>query len=114
MFVNSNILNIYDNFSYFCIFAHFIFFVLFILFINIGKFEEYIPKKIKKYHSIRKISNRAKIYLNINPVGADIIRKKNGAKFAPFGMPLDGVEPSRYRYHWILSPARLPIPPQRH
>ena len=47
MFVNSNILNIYDNFSYFCIFTPFIFFVLFILFINIGKFEEYIPKKSK-------------------------------------------------------------------
>ena len=28
-------------------------------------------------------------------------------------VPLIGVEPIRYRYHWILSPARLPIPPQR-
>ncbi len=25
-------------------------------------------------------------------------------------MPEAGVEPARYRYHWILSPARLPIP----
>ena len=22
-----------------------------------------------------------------------------------------GIEPTWYRYHWILSPARLPIPP---
>ncbi len=29
-------------------------------------------------------------------------------------VPLTGVEPVWYRYHWILSPARLPIPPQRH
>ena len=25
-----------------------------------------------------------------------------------------GLEPTRYRYHWILSPARLPIPPHLH
>ena len=30
-----------------------------------------------------------------------------------FMVPLVGVEPTRYRYHGILSPARLPIPPQR-
>ena len=29
-------------------------------------------------------------------------------------VPLAGVEPARYHYHWILSPARLPISPQRH
>ena len=29
-------------------------------------------------------------------------------------MPATGVEPVRYRYHRILSPARLPIPPRRH
>ena len=28
-------------------------------------------------------------------------------------VPLVGVEPTRYRYHGILSPARLPISPQR-
>jgi hypothetical protein len=28
-------------------------------------------------------------------------------------VPPGGIEPPRYRYHWILSPARLPIPPQR-
>ena len=30
-----------------------------------------------------------------------------------FLMPVAGVEPARYRYHWILSPARLPIPSHR-
>ncbi len=29
-------------------------------------------------------------------------------------MPSVGVEPTRCCHHWILSPARLPIPPQRH
>ena len=28
-------------------------------------------------------------------------------------VPVVGVEPTRYRYHWILSPARLPIPSYR-
>ena len=44
---------------------------------------------------------------------------KNRDFFEPSGstrtdmVPLVGVEPTRYRYHGILSPARLPIPPQR-
>ena len=29
-------------------------------------------------------------------------------------MPKDGLEPSRGCPHWILNPARLPIPPLRH
>ena len=37
---------------------------------------------------------------------------KNGCSF--YVVPLVGLEPTRYRYHWILSPARLPISPQRH
>src|SRR5439155_6346296 len=28
-------------------------------------------------------------------------------------VPTEGVEPTRYRYHQILSLARLPIPPRR-
>ena len=31
-----------------------------------------------------------------------------------FLVPVVGVEPTRYRYHGILSPARLPIPSHRH
>ena len=62
MFVNSNILNICDNFSYFCMFTPFIFFVLFIFFINIGKFEEYIPKKMSlKIALVEKFQVRQKI-----------------------------------------------------
>ncbi|MDN5361401.1 MAG: hypothetical protein PWP70_448 [Moorella sp. (in: firmicutes)] len=30
-----------------------------------------------------------------------------------FLVPKAGVEPARYCYHWILSPARLPVPPLR-
>ena len=29
-------------------------------------------------------------------------------------VPREGLEPSRYCYHGILSPARLPVPPPRH
>ena len=29
-------------------------------------------------------------------------------------IPAAGVEPARPCGHWILSPARLPIPPRRH
>ena len=39
--------------------------------------------------------------------------KKAPTRGAFFLVPLIGVEPIRYRYHRILSPARLPIPPQR-
>ena len=35
-------------------------------------------------------------------------RHRKGASL--FLVPEAGVEPARYRYHWILSPARLPIP----
>ncbi len=35
------------------------------------------------------------------------------AKAAFLLVPVAGVEPARYRYHRILSPARLPIPPHR-
>ena len=38
-------------------------------------------------------------------------------KNTPYGVqliPAAGVEPARPCGHWILSPARLPIPPRRH
>lgn len=28
-------------------------------------------------------------------------------------VPRAGIEPALYRYNWILSPARLPVPPPR-
>ena len=44
-----------------------------------------------------------------------LLHIKKGSKFYfdPFLVPVVGVEPTRYRYHGILSPARLPIPPHR-
>ena len=39
--------------------------------------------------------------------------KKAPPKAMLFLVPVIGVEPIRYRYHWILSPARLPIPSHR-
>ena len=41
-------------------------------------------------------------------------KRSKPKKLAPYMVPLIGVEPIRYHYHRILSPARLPIPPQRH
>ena len=40
-------------------------------------------------------------------------KRTRRALFSFLLVPLVGVEPTRYRYHGILSPARLPIPPQR-
>ena len=39
-------------------------------------------------------------------------KKKRSKRYktCPEVVPEAGVEPARYRYHWILSPARLPIP----
>ncbi len=45
-------------------------------------------------------------------VAGALFKDKNAAN-PPRLVPLTGVEPVWYRYHWILSPARLPIPPQR-
>ena len=38
---------------------------------------------------------------------------QSGCSYTPVMVPVVGVEPTRYRYHGILSPARLPIPPRR-
>ncbi len=47
------------------------------------------------------------------PLG-NVSLKKALPKKCFFLVPVTGVEPVRYRYHWILSPARLPIPSHRH
>ena len=39
--------------------------------------------------------------------------KKRECGKTTFSMPLTGVEPVRYFYRGILSPLRLPVPPQR-
>ena len=63
----------------------------------------------------RQIDERRQASCRVRPLAVGTITKKD--RFSPvfFVMvPLVGVEPTRYRYHGILSPARLPIPPQRH
>gem|GEM_PF-3160143 len=39
--------------------------------------------------------------------------KRGGSHYKKKMVPTEGVEPTRYHYHRILSPARLPIPPRR-
>ena len=34
--------------------------------------------------------------------------------FVFFMVPKEGIEPTRPEGHWILNPARLPVPPLRH
>ena len=44
----------------------------------------------------------------------DLVKKTaDSIRIYGFLVPMVGVEPTRYRYHGILSPARLPIPPHR-
>ena len=33
--------------------------------------------------------------------------------YCGLSVPRVGIEPTRYCYHWILNPARLPVPPPR-
>ena len=45
------------------------------------------------------------------------IKQKPRTRLARRGsrlVPVAGLEPARYRYRWILSPLRLPIPSHRH
>lgn len=42
-----------------------------------------------------------------------IVLGKTEDDFSNDVVPAVGLEPTRYRYHRILSPARLPIPPRR-
>ena len=46
--------------------------------------------------------------------GVLIKKKASKGVLSRLLVPVVGVEPTRYRYHRILSPARLPIPPYRH
>ena len=45
--------------------------------------------------------------------GICFVEKSTCDTASAFLVPVVGVEPTRYRYHWILSPARLPIPSHR-
>ena len=51
--------------------------------------------------------------ISLVPQGTNFIEKDDCSRNRLFLVPVTGVEPVRYRYHWILSPARLPIPSHR-
>ena len=60
---------------------------------------------------------RKQAYTNPDAGTASLLPRRLRAQSACGGSPLVpvvGVEPTRYRYHGILSPARLPIPSHRH
>jgi hypothetical protein len=44
----------------------------------------------------------------------NIERPTSNAQRSIKKLPAEGLEPTRSCDHWILSPARLPIPPRRH
>ena len=48
--------------------------------------------------------------------GAVAHKKKRGIepRFFVLMVPRAGIEPARPQGHWILNPARLPVPPPRH
>ena len=60
----------------------------------------------RTYHALVHITRRRRIQL------AHLLFCRC-ANVSVFLVPVVGVEPTRYRYHWILSPARLPIPSYR-
>ena len=55
-----------------------------------------------------------RVVIGFNPVIIGSKNKERSKLLSLFLVPVIGVEPIRYRYHWILSPARLPIPSHRH
>ena len=57
------------------------------------------------------------IYFKMEKIGNSTYNKekKTRSENLVFNtIPAAGVEPARPCGHWILSPARLPIPPRRH
>ncbi len=47
--------------------------------------------------------------------GERALRRQRSARGGRYEkvVPGAGIEPARYRYRWILSPVRLPVPPSR-
>src|SRR5947199_360301 len=41
------------------------------------------------------------------------IASNDSGRLRSVGLPAEGLEPTRSCDHWILSPARLPVPPRR-
>src|SRR5204863_2075142 len=57
-----------------------------------------------------KVSIYYAILRQLTNVCVELDFHKNPMKFR---MPAEGIEPTRPCDHWILSPARLPVPPRR-
>lgn len=62
---------------------------------------------------IRKVYFILQRNISLVPQRTNFIKKDDCKSNRLFLVPVAGVEPARYRYHWILSPARLPIPSHR-
>jgi hypothetical protein len=43
----------------------------------------------------------------------NVERRTSNVQYRTENLPAEGLEPTRPCGHWILSPARLPIPPRR-
>ena len=57
------------------------------------------------------------IYFKMEKIGNSTYNKEKKTRsenLVFITIPAAGVEPARPCGHWILSPARLPIPPRRH
>src|SRR5205814_1252781 len=48
-----------------------------------------------------------------SPMQNQLVRSAISVSILKGGLPAEGLEPTRSCDHWILSPARLPIPPRR-
>ena len=82
-------------------------------------FRERVPP-ISLRESFRAAGNSFSLSLTMTHVARNRIfgsfptpKRGRSKSFSLFLVPLIGIEPIRYRYHWILSPTRLPVPPQR-
>ena len=66
------------------------------------------PEHVASQHALSRYAGPGSPYRRVGT-------KKRRSPFGDllFLVPVVGVEPTRYRYHWILSPARLPIPSHR-
>ena len=71
-------------------------------------------KKVVHFKHAKPLITLCNQHNNISHLNLHIIENSPFKERGVFMVPVIGVEPIRYRYHWILSPARLPIPSHRH
>ena len=66
---------------------------------------------LHRSEAFRDFLSRVGVYKAIRRIPLSI---KQSIYLRKWEMPAEGLEPTRSCDHWILSPARLPIPPRRH